>query len=397
MESRNPRGYFLANMKRYGNLWRQVCCRENIELAFAKAFKGKKKEGALLDVYEHQDEYIRKALTLFADPMNLNQSVLRIKLVFKPKLRIIYAAPFWPDRVVHHAVMNVLEPIYESVFSDASYSCRKGRGQHNASRLCMLYAKRYKYVWQFDCSQFYVNLDHDLMSDLYRWKVKDPQMLLWQEKQVRTVATRQKNIEILKDLITRRIAEDQARVQLAKLERSSVIFDNAKAGVPIGNLCSQWDGNLYLTHFDNWVHQVLKASAYIRFCDDGLIFADDKAFLHDCAEMAEDYLFRERRVLLSRSTVYPTNNGIDFCGYRHFHNGKLLVRKGTATNIKRRMRSLMAKVDNGLITTEKARSVVGSDWGILRHAKTFNFRKSLSIDSIRDELAWRIQQQHEEI
>lgn len=94
-------------------------------------------------------------------------------------------------------------------------------------------------------------------------------------------------------------------------------------------------------------------------------------------------------MVLSRSEVYPTSLGIDCCGYRHFHNGKLLVRKRTAKRAQKRMKGILPGLDSGALTVEQARSKIGSTWGILKHAKTYNLRQSMNFDEIKNEVVNR--------
>lgn len=362
-------------MKRYGHLWEQICSKENLEEALRLALRRKKKSKCALKVVANKDYYLDKLHVMLRNG-EYSPSKYRIKLLFEPKLRIIYAAPFFPDRIVHHAIMNVLSPIYDSLMYDYSYSCRKGKGQHAASRKCIEYARRYKYCLQCDCSQFYINLDHELLHKMYRWKIKDTKVLNTLDNILDSTATRQNNIRVLSKLIENGVAKEQAEIQLEKLTKANTLFNNSKAGEPIGNLLSQWDGNLFMTPFDYYVKEQLKCKAYIRFCDDFLLFSDSKRQLQEWSYLIKSFLL-ERKVLLSKTAVFPTTQGVDFCGYRHFHNNVVLLRKRTAVSIKRRVHS----IENG--TSQKSPiNVLGSLYGVMKHAKTYNLRKAINFDSL---------------
>lgn len=374
--------------KRYGKLWEKVTSMENLELALRMALRKKRKYRTTQRVLKNKEYYLGKIQSMLQNG-TYKPSKYKIKLLFEPKLRIIYAAPFYPDRIVHHAIMNVLEPIYDGLMFEHSYSCRKGKGQHAASDKCMEYARKYKYCLQCDCSQFYINIDHDIMKKLYRWKIKDKRLLVLLDVIIDSMSTRANNINILKGLIEKSVAIEQAEKQLKKLERTDTLFSGADAGETIGNLPSQWDGNLYMTEFDYYVSNTLGCKAYIRFCDDFLLFSNDKSKLAEWREKMREFLLTKRSMILSKTEVFPTSQGVDFCGYRHFHNGKKLVRKRTAKRAKQRIKTILNKINYGEVTAKSAMSVVGSTWGILKHAKTYNLRRSMNFESISNEVKRR--------
>lgn len=384
-DRRESQSLTIHKMKRYGKLWSRIVSRENLEEALRLALRRKTKRGNVLIVANDRKRYLDELEKILASgPYRPKRYA--IKILYEPKLRIVYAAPFFPDRIVHHAIMRVLEPIYEGLMSDASFSCRKGKGQHKASKLCMSYARKYKYCLQCDCSQFYVNIDHGIMQRLYRWKIKDQALLETLDAILTAMPTRQNNLRILHRLVEKGVSVEQAEAQIKKLEYTDRLFDGAPSGEPIGNLLSQWDGNLYMTEFDHWVRQTLKCHPYIRFCDDFLLFSDDKAYLQRCKQRIKEFLFDTRKIVLSKAEVFPTSQGVDFCGYRHFNDGKILVRKRTATRIKKRVGDILTQVKEGKVSAGRARSAMGSTWGILKHAKTHNLRKALNFELIFSEV-----------
>ena len=374
--------------KRYTELWPQIADKDNVHKGLHLAVKNKRKVGSIARVLEDEDNKVNN-ITIALQSGSYMQGLHQIKLLFEPKLRIIYTSNFYMDRIVHHAIMNILEPIYDARMYHYSFSCRKGYGQHRASALCMIFAMRNDYCAQHDCSQFYVNIDHGIMKDLYRWKFKDKELLRVLDTRLDSISTRQNNIKLLNNIINSGIAIEQAQSQLKKLTYSNKLFNNAPAGEPIGDLISQWDGNLYMTDFDFFVYNELGCKDYFRFCDDFLMFGNDKGQLHEWSYRAEEWLLEHRKIVLSRAEVFPTSQGIDCCGYRHFHNGKLLVRKRTAKKAQKRMSSILPNIDSGAITIEKARSQIGSTWGILKHAQTYNLRKSMGFDEIKNEVVNR--------
>ena len=151
---------------------------------------------------------------------------------------------------------------------------------------------------------------------------------------------------------------------------------------PIGNYTSQWSGNFYLTPLDHFCKHELKIRDYIRYCDDFLLFSDDKAFLHDCRRKIEDFIGKNLELTYSKSDVFSVKQGIDFVGYRHFDN-YILVRKSTANKQKRKMLELPSMYENGLITADQMRSTIDSISGWLKHANAYNLKQSMRIKEIR--------------
>ena len=130
---------------------------------------------------------------------NYKNSVYRIYSMYEPKLRLIYVLPYYPDRIVHHAIMNVLEPIWDSLFIYDSYACRKGKGQHKGMIKCSEYVRKYKYCAKLDISQFYVNIDHEILKIILRKKIKDKDLLSILDIIIDSLATREANIGYLKN------------------------------------------------------------------------------------------------------------------------------------------------------------------------------------------------------
>lgn len=271
-------------MKRISNLYERICSVENLQLADAIARKGKlnqpgvishdrKRESNILDLHEAliNKTYRTSEYTTFT--------------IFEPKERLIFRLPYFPDRIVHHAVMNVLEPVFVSMFTADTYSCIKKRGIHAAARALKSELKDTpgtKYCLKLDIKKFYPNVDHDILKQLLRRKIKD-QDLLW----------------LLDGII-----------------------DSAD-GLPIGNYLSQYLANFYLTYFDHWIKEVKQVKYYFRYADDMVILSENKPYLHQLLSDISDYLQGNLKLQVKDNyQVFPIDaRGIDFVGYvfRHTH------------------------------------------------------------------------------
>jgi RNA-directed DNA polymerase len=329
-------------MKRHGNLFDKICDMENLKLAFNKA---KKNKGKRDDVKEVEADLDNKLKELQEQLINgtYKTSPYKLKEIYEPKKRTIYVLPFYPDRIVHHAIMNVLEPIWDNLMYFHSYSCRDNKGQHKAGILCMKYVKQYKYCLQCDIHKFYPSINHKILKRILRKKIKDTRLL-----------------QLLDEII------------------DSV---GGSTNVPIGNFLSQWFGNLYLNELDTRAKQIYHSPAYLRYCDDFLFFSNDKNELNYIRKTVEKWLGRELQLSLSKASLFYTAQGVDFLGYRYFPT-KVLLRKRTAKRVKKRMTTIIPEVESGILSINSAMSIVGSYFGWIKHAQTYNLRLRINMSTI---------------
>jgi hypothetical protein len=152
--------------------------------------------------------------------------------------------------------------------------------------------------------------------------------------------------------------------------------------VPIGNYTSQWFGNLYLNELDQYVKTELRIKDYIRYCDDFCLFHNDKKLLRECAIKIRAFLDEKLALKFSKCEIFPVSHGVDFLGYRHFNN-YILLRKSTAKRVRRRLTRLPKQFASGKISAEHYRSSVGSTWGWLKHANTYNLRVRLQYEELK--------------
>ena len=330
-------------MKRYGNLWQQIITKENFELAEKRA---KKRKGSRRDViaFEKNLEKNLEEVRQLVVTKKFHTSPYKSRKIYEPKERVIYILPYTPDRIVQHAIMNILVPIMEKLFIADSYACIANRGQTKASLRTMEAVRRNTYCLKCDIHHFYPSINQSILSNMYHNKFKDKDFL-----------------EIIDDII--------------------FSFPGGY-NCPIGNYTSQWSGNFYLTPLDLFCKQELKIRDYIRYCDDFLLFGNDKAYLHDCRKKIEDFIGTHLELTYSKADVFNVKQGIDFCGYRHFDN-YILVRKSTAKRQMKTIKRLPNLVESGKITTDNMRSIIDSTSGWLKHANAYNLKQAMKIDEIR--------------
>lgn len=333
--------------KRHGNLFEQITSIDNLRLAYEKARLGKSRMGNVRrfgqDVVRNLDR-IRESLL----DGTFTTSRYQVKKIYVPKERDIYVLPFSPDRIVQHAIMNVLEPIWDAMFIHDSYACRRGKGIHQGSRRTMEFVRRYRYVLKCDIAKFYPSIDHDILYEIVRQKIKCPDTL-----------------RLLYDIIY------------------SV---SGGKNAPIGNFTSQWFCNLYLNELDRLVKNTFRVKGYLRYCDDFCLFHDDKNYLRYLAGEIRAFLADELKLTFSKCEVFPVSHGVDFLGYRHFRH-HILLRKSTATRVKKRLKALPGRLECGRVSAEQYRSSLSSTRGWLKWANAHNFSQSLRLDELEAQCA----------
>ncbi len=277
-------------MKRINNLYEQICSIKNLMLADAIARKGKLKQPGVVQHDKNHDQNIQHLHSELLNKTYMTSEYTTFT-IYEPKERIIFRLPYYPDRIVHHAVMNILEPIFVSIFTVDTYSCIKGRGIHAAAfavKKALRDVSGTHYCLKLDIRKFYPSVNHEVLKALLRRKVKDND-LLW----------------LLDSII-----------------------DSAD-GLPIGNYLSQYFANFYLTYFDHWMKEERHVKYYFRYSDDLVILSDNKPYLHQILSEIRMYLDEKLKLTVKDNyQVFPVDQrGIDFVGYVFFHTHTML-RKG---------------------------------------------------------------------
>lgn len=329
-------------MKRHGGLFEKISDLDNIYLAYKLARKGKTWQNTIIRFDDDLDENIFNIHDILVEKTFTTSRYIE-KEIYEPKQRTIYKLPFNPDRVVQHAIMNILEPIWDGLFIYDSYSCRKGKGIHAGSRRTMEFIRAVgsrAYCLKMDIRKFYPSIDQNILFNIVQQKIKCKDTL-W----------------LLEDIIYSIPGEKN---------------------IPIGNYTSQWLGNLYMNELDQLLKYKYKIKHYIRYCDDFILLHQDKKFLKNIAGEIEEFLAEKLLLELSKNNIFPINQGIDFLGYRHFPD-YILVRKSTAKRIKKRMLKLPGMLERGEISLDQYKSSIASTRGWLMWSNSYNFQKYLGV------------------
>ena len=324
-------------MKRIGNLYEEIISIENLKLADEKARKGKNKSyGVRMHDKNRKDNILALHEALLTK--TFKTSPYDVFTIYEPKEREIYRLPYYPDRIVHHAIMNIMEEIWTKIFTYNTFSCIKERGIEGCARYVGKIIKRYEgkplYCLKIDIRKFYPSIKHHVLKKIIRKRIKDDD-LLW----------------LLDEII-----------------------DSAD-GLPIGNYLSQYLANLYLCYFMHKANEEWKADC-AEYADDIVFFSDSKEFLHKLFhEKIRPYIENELELeVKSNFQVFPiamnrydkSGRALDYVGYK-FYRGQKLIRKSIKQNFCRAVAKVNKIKD---ITPKEYKQTICSWLGWAKHSNS---------------------------
>jgi RNA-directed DNA polymerase len=342
-------------MKTYKNLYPKLCSYSNLEKAFYKAKKNKSKK---FYVKEFEKNLQKNLLELKKDleTLKYRPEPLTKFTIQDPKTRVIRKSIF-KDRVVHHVVINILEPIFDKTFIFDSYANRLRKGTTTALTRYDYFKRKISkngtkiknafdnnsikgYVLKADIRHFFDSVDQKILLDIIAKKIRDDKVL-W-----------------LINIILKN-------------------FDNNKKGMPLGNMTSQFFANLYLNNFDQFVKKRLRMKYYLRYVDDFVILHKDKMVLEDCKDKISRYMMNLRLDLHpEKSKIYPLYKGINLLGFKVFYHYRL-VRKRNVKIFLNRLNEFEKEYKDGYLSRnillEKLQGWFAySNWG-----NSYKLRKNL--------------------
>lgn len=299
-----------------------------------------------------------------------------------PKMREIFAADF-RDRIVHHLLVNHLEPIWEPVFIFDSYACRKGKGTHAAVKRLQHFMRqatqsgyRNAYYIHLDVKSFFISINKRILYDLLKQKETDADIL----RLLETI--------IFHDPSKQPVFKGQMSLFRQIPPHKSLFFTHNRTGLPIGNYTSQFFANAYLNKLDQFVKHELKCRYYMRYVDDLILLDEKRSRLEYWENRIDDFLKSHLQIELNpkRRKIAPIRNGCNFLGYivrpTHF-----TIRKRVVNNLKSKLAgfesSLIKKTRNAFIiqydteTIDKLHAVLASYLGQFSHASTFRLKHEI--------------------
>lgn len=345
-------------MKTYKNLFPKITSFENLILAWEKARRGKRSKPAVARFEENAEGELFQ-LQRELQSQTYHPGPYRNFIIHDPKKRKISAAPF-RDRVVHHALCNVIEPIYEPKFIYDSYANRIGKGTHRALDRAQSYARRYRYVLKADIETFFPAIDHDILCQILQHHIVCPQTR-WLINQI---------VDSGQGILTEEYRQRW-------FPGDDLLAAARPRGLPIGNQTSQFWANVYLNPLDHFVKRDLKCAAYVRYVDDFLLFHNSKGTLHQLRQAIEEFLVLLRLTIHSeKSVVFPVANGIPFLGFQVFPDHRRLL-KGNVRTFLRRFRIQRRAIRRGELSFQDIKPSLTSWNAHTDHGDTWRLRMKL--------------------
>lgn len=327
-------------MKRVGNIWYKIIAYENLEMAHKMARKDK--------------TYYREVKMVDSNPvyyLTMIQRMLRYKtykvsdysiqvINDKGKERTLMKLKYYPDRIIQWAILLQLEKTFIKTFCSHTCASIPGRGNGKVIKSLNKYLRdeyHTKYCLQLDIKKFYDNVNHNILKELLRKKIKDPDVL-W-----------------LLDLIIDSYPGD--------------------VGVPIGSYLSQYLANFYLCYLDHYIKEELRVKYTVRYMDDLIIFSHSKEELHRIFTKIEDYVTRNLNLHIKNNwQVYNVNvRGVAFVGYRYFRQFTLLSKK-SAKRCKNLCLRILKKQNKKEFISFRQWCGINSYIGVLKPADTHRFK-----------------------
>lgn len=338
-------------MKIYKRLFEKIVSAENLFTAWDAFKSDKKMKKDVLQFEWRLEENIFK-LTRELKAKTYRHGVYSGFYITDPKRRHIHKAEV-RDRILHHAVFNILNPIFEETFISASFSCRVGFGTHKGVNALERITRRVSqngtkvcYVLKCDIRKFFDSVDHKILMGILEKRIKDPDTI-W----------------LLREI-----------VRSFDSENSSA----SRVGVPIGNLTSQSFANIYMNEFDQFMKHELRIENYLRYTDDFVIISRDETYLQALIPQVSKFL-RERLALeLHPKKVFirKLHQGIDFLGYLVFPNDTL-VKTRTKRRIFAKLKRRVKEYRKGEIERITLDQSLQSYLGMLSHADSYKLGEGL--------------------
>lgn len=333
---------------------------DNLYLAYRKAAKGKRsRRAAAAFEYHLEDNLIdlQDDLTGGAYTPGAYASFT----IHEPKRRLISAAPF-RDRVVHHALCNLIEPAFERSFIHHSYANRIGKGTHRALDTCQAWAKRYPYVLQCDVRQFFPSIDHGILEQTLQRRIQDPGI----RRLIALIVASGRGV----------LSEEYDMVYFRGDDLFAV---NRPRGLPIGNLTSQLFGNYYLNGLDHFIKETLGCKYIVRYVDDFVVLDDNKEQLQKIKAAIGEFLQGYRLLLHeNKSRVYQVKDGVGFLGHRVFP-GFRLVKSENVHRFRKRLKGMLEEYRAGNMSRQNFNARVRCWFAHIAHSNTWRLRRKIYI------------------
>jgi len=309
-------------MEKLKDVYKKVISKENLYRSAHAAARGRRYTDSVSDFNFRLEEELDILHGELARKTYVHGRY-RVFSIYEPKERRIAAAPF-RDRVAHHALHDIIEPMIDGTFIYDSYACRKGKGTHKAVDRAQSFLRANRYCFHGDIKKYFPSIDHDVLKGLLRVRIGD---------------------------------EDALWLAEGIIDSARQLTDGPR-GLPMGNLTSQFFANLYLNEIDYFVKFNLRRRHYIRYMDDFLVFGDGKEELKEVKSNIRDFLRNRLNLSLheGKSQVYRTGSGITFLGFRLYRNHRRLA-TANVRRFRRRLKKFAYLLNNNSRHCERSEAI----------------------------------------
>lgn len=335
-------------MKRQRGLIHQIADPDNLRLAFYKAQKGKSGKAEVRKFVSNLDENLLDLREHILSG-NVETGNYHYFTIYDPKERLICAASF-PERVLHHALMNICHPVFEKYQIFDSYASRKDKGTYKALERAKTFQRQNRWYLKLDVRKYFDSIDHLILMKTLEKKFKDATLLNIFQKIINSYETEESK------------------------------------GLPIGNLTSQYFANHYLAVTDHFIKQELKVKNYVRYMDDMVLWSDDNKKLQETGKIVQDYLSGKSKLRLKTFCLNKSEYGITFLGYRVYGDHLQLAKRSRIRFVKK-LKSYYEFLDNGKFSQFQFHDHVIPLLSFTKHARSYNFRKK-TVEQIYGQWPW---------
>jgi len=313
--------------KRIGNLWDTLVSDENLWEAYRNARKGKAHRPDVQMVDADPARYIKEVQRQLVTKTYHTSEYRMFEIHEKGKTRQVADLPFFPDRIVHWALILVLHKMLMSNLIPQTYAALPGRGAHQAVTKLKRYLRNpdAKYYLKLDVKKYFPSIDKDVLMRKLSDRIKDPDV-----------------------------------IQLCEV----VVYEYPLTGLPIGNYTSQYFANFYLSELDHYMKERYHARYYLRYMDDIVILGWSKPWLHRALKRIGEIIGPWGLQIKRNWCIRPTWTGIDFVGYVT-HPDYCLLRKRTKIRMIRACKRISARLNAGLDMDDHDKGVIASYIGCL--------------------------------
>jgi len=287
-------------MQQLSKLYKEIAGMHNLwnagwqTLLHGRRFKNQGAEFKL--TYEHSLLQIHKELAT----QTYKHGKYKEFIIYEPKQRTVLAAPL-KDRVVHHALHDIIEPFIDRKFIFDSYACRKNKGTHLAINRAQKFMQANRYYMHLDVKKYFQNINHCILKQILAKHIKQTDVL-----------------NLFNIIIN-------SSVNSKELNQVVNLFTKSIKGLPIGNLTSQFLANLYLNELDQYIKHQLKIKHYIRYMDDFVVFGNNKANMLQWQKQIISFCSQKLQLSLHiKGGIKQYWEGLGFLGFKIYRKHKKL-------------------------------------------------------------------------